>query len=78
MYVKAFTRAVAIVPHASTNIVEFTSGILVGVAGDVAVVFQDDSVAIFKCIAGQILPVCAKRVNAVGTTATNLVALYYA
>lgn len=50
--------------------------IYVGGAGTVAVVFQDGTVGAFTCIAGQILPVAAKRVNSTGTAATLLLALY--
>ena len=52
------------------------SAIYVGGAGIVVVVFQDDSTASFTCIAGQILPVKAKRVNSTNTTATLMIALY--
>lgn len=50
--------------------------IYIGGAGTVTVVFQDDTAIQFTCIAGQILPVKAKRVNATGTAATLLKALY--
>lgn len=51
--------------------------IFVGGAGVVAVVFQDNSVQNFTCVAGEILPVKARRVNSTNTTATLLQALYY-
>lgn len=50
--------------------------IYVGGAGVVAVVFADGSVVNFTCVAGEILPVMAIRVNSTNTTATLLVALY--
>jgi hypothetical protein len=78
-----YTKAVAITP---SDTVDFGAGtspeevlcraIYVGGAGVVAVVFQDGSVVNFTCIAGQILPVRAKRVNNTNTTATLMVALY--
>lgn len=69
--------AVAITPHASTNIPNGpVDAVYVGGAGVVAAVFNDDSVVNFTCVAGQILPIRAKRVNAINTTATLLVALY--
>lgn len=77
-----YTKAVAITKSDTANFSKqgtsdnLTSAIYVGGAGDVAVVFQDDSVVVFTCIAGQILPVKAKRVNSTGTTATAMVALY--
>ena len=53
-----------------------TTGIYVGGAGVVAVVFQDGSVVNFTCVAGQVLEVAARRVNSTNTTATLLVAMY--
>lgn len=76
-----YTKAVAIT---ASNTVDFlnqgtadgcTSAIFVGSAGTVPVVFQDGSVVTFTCVAGQILPVKAKRVNT-GGSASALIALY--
>ena len=53
-----------------------TDAIYVGGAGVVPVVFLDGSVVNFTCIAGQVLPVKARRINATNLTATTLVALY--
>ena len=53
-----------------------TDAIYIGGAGTLAVVQENDAVATFTCVAGQTLPVKAKRVNATGTTATLLNALY--
>lgn len=50
--------------------------IFVGGAGVVVAVMQDDSAVSFTCVAGQVLPVKAKRVNSTTTTATLMVALY--
>lgn len=52
------------------------SAIYVGGAGIVAAVMDDDSVVQFTCIAGQVLPINAKRVNSTNTTATLMVALF--
>jgi hypothetical protein len=54
----------------------FTDAIYIGGAGTVTVVFEDDTTAAFTCVAGQILPVKAKRVNATGTAATLLLAMF--
>lgn len=76
-----YSKAVIIVPSATVNfkkqgtVDDLTSAIYVGGAGIVDVVFQDDTVVSFTCVAGQILPVKAKRVNAT-STATLMVALY--
>lgn len=66
----------AVVPHASTN---FTGGearaLYIGVSGDVVVVSPSDQVVTFKAVPVGVLPVRCKRVNAVNTTATDMVAL---
>jgi hypothetical protein len=53
-----------------------TDAIYVGGAGIVVVVWQNDTTSNFTAIAGEILPVKAKRVNSTTTTATLMVALY--
>jgi hypothetical protein len=69
--------AVAITPHDSTNFAQGpVDAIYVGGAGVVQAVLSNDTVVAFTCVAGQILPVRAKRVNNTSTTATLLVALY--
>ncbi len=69
-------HAEVIVPHASTNFSREAQGIWVGGVGDVAVVLPSDDVVIFLAVpSGTLLPVRAKRVNAVGTDATSMVAM---
>ncbi|MEG3124801.1 spike base protein, RCAP_Rcc01079 family [Sphingomonas sp. GB1N7] len=70
-------RAAAITPN-DTNIISTTRAILIGGAGDLAVLFADDtaSVVLKGLVAGSILPIRVQKVLATGTTATNLVALY--
>jgi hypothetical protein len=54
-----------------------TAGVLVGGAGDVAAVMTNNrAVTLTGLPAGAWVPIKAKRINATGTTATNLVALY--
>lgn len=77
---KPFTKAVAITPGTTDFVKENTSdglpsAIYVGGAGTVPVVFQDGTVITFTCIAAQILPVKARRINS-GGSATLLIALY--
>lgn len=55
----------------------FCDAIYVGGAGIVVAILQDNSAVQFTCVAGQILPVKAKRVNSTTTTATLMVALYH-
>lgn len=56
-----------------------TRGLYVGTGGDVVVVpaFNSTAPVTFKNVpSGTVLPVVAQRVNATGTTATDIVALY--
>lgn len=55
-----------------------TGGIWVGATGDVAAVMPNSTVAVVLAAvpAGSWLPIAAMRINATGTTATGLVALY--
>lgn len=68
----------AITPSDSTDFAEgVCRGIYVGVAGDVVAVDKAGNATTFKnAIAGSILPIEAKRVNATNTSASDLVALY--
>lgn len=50
--------------------------IYVGGAGIVVAVAEDGSTCAFTCVAGQILPIKARRVNSTTTSATLMVALY--
>ena len=73
-----YNHAIPIVP---SNTVEIsgrpTDAIWVGGAGVVVVVFGDSDVPRnFTCVAGQLLPLRVKRVNATGTTATLMQALF--
>jgi hypothetical protein len=73
--------AVAAFPIVKSDTVNFTQGpcraIRIGGAGDVNVVFIDDTTCIFPaCLAGETIAVNAKRVNSASTTATLMVAMY--
>lgn len=50
--------------------------IYVGGAGIVVAVLEDGSKPQFTCVAGQVLPVQAKRIDSTNTTATLTYALY--
>lgn len=67
----------AITPSDTVDITRPTNAILIGGTGDVAAVMQNGSVVTLKTLpAGACVPIACRRVNATGTTATNLVALY--
>lgn len=80
----AFSRAIAITKSDTANFDGSTTtakaalcdSIYVGGAGIVVAVLQDDSTVNFTCVAGQVLPIRAKRVNSTTTSATLMVALY--
>lgn len=56
---------------------EMCRALYVGGAGDVAAVRQDGTAVVFSAVpAGSILPIRCRRVNATGTTATNIDALF--
>lgn len=68
----------AVTPNDSTD---FTLGtcraLYVGGAGDVSIVdLGGETVVFVGALAGSVLPIQTARVNATGTTATNIVALY--
>jgi len=53
----------------------FSRRIYVGVAGDVSLVTKAGTTLLYKnCVAGSYIGCRAKKVNASGTTATNLIA----
>ena len=70
-------EAEAITPHASDSFSTTARAIYIGVAGDVVIVTPSGAPILFKnAVAGSIIPVRCIRVNAVNTTATNMVALF--
>ena len=73
---KPSAAAVAIVPSNTVNISAPTRGIYVGVSGDVTAVVGGTAILFTSVPPGMILPVVATRVNATGTTATGLIALF--
>lgn len=68
--------AIAVTPHDSTNFGGVARALYVGGAGNVVVVFVNDTTGTFVGVpAGAVLPVLCKRVNSTNTTATNILAL---
>lgn len=69
--------AAAVTPHDSTNFSSMTRALYVGVTGNVTVVMKSGAVVLFSAVpVGTILPVRCSRVNATGTTASGIVALF--
>lgn len=70
-------RFAAITPHASNDLGFVSRAVYVGGAGDIAAVDVDNNPVVFKAVpAGTLLPIRVRRINAVNTTATSLVALW--
>jgi hypothetical protein len=62
---------------AANNFATITRGLYVGGAGNAVVVMQDGTqLTLNGLVVGSIYALRLKRVNATGTTATNLVGLY--
>jgi hypothetical protein len=74
-----YNRIKAITTSDTVNLPDgVCDAILVNGAGNVVVVLENDETAtITGVVAGTILPLTVKRVNATSTTATNMYALYY-
>ncbi|MBS2015192.1 MAG: hypothetical protein JST00_20050 [Deltaproteobacteria bacterium] len=69
--------AATVVPSDSTVLDPPTRGLFVGGAGNVSIeTFAGSTVTFTGVLAGQILPVVARKVRSSGTTATNIVALF--
>lgn len=66
-----------ITPHDTTDLAVLPRAIYVGQSGDISVRFSGGQTVLFvNAQAGSFLPVRASGVNATGTTAANLIALW--
>ena len=69
--------AAAISPSDTTNLARVTRGVYIGGSGNVSSLMADGSTVVFVgAQSGSVLPIRVQRINAAGTTATNLLALY--
>lgn len=67
----------AVTPSDATDLTRFTRALYIGVGGNVVCVdFLNNVVTFVGVTAGSVLPIRVARVNATGTTATSIVALY--
>lgn len=71
-----YNDAVAITTSDTVNLPRPADALWVGGAGIVVAVLQNGKTVNCTCVAGSLLPLRVKRVNATSTTATLLVALY--
>jgi hypothetical protein len=75
--VQSYTDWRPITPSDTVDLPKLTRAIYVGGAGDVAAVLSNgDMPGAFKAVPVGWLPITVRRINATGTTATNLMALY--
>ncbi|WP_342045905.1 spike base protein, RCAP_Rcc01079 family [Bacillus sp. OTU530] len=72
------TDAAAVTPNDAADLAKIpTKGIYIGVTGDVKVTLSSGNTVTFTALAsGTIHPIAVKRVWAIGTTATNILAVY--
>ena len=69
--------AVAVTPHDSTNFAEGTAKALyVGTSGNITLITAAGKTALFANVPIGFFPVQCSRVNATGTAATDILALY--
>ena len=68
--------AAAVTPSDSVNLTGTTRGVYVGGTGNVTAVINSTAITFTAVPVGTILPIAATRINATGTTATNMVALF--
>ena len=71
-----YNDAAAITPSDTVDLPRLTDALWVGGAGIVVAVLQNGRTVNFTTVAGSLLPLRVKRVNATSTTATLLNALY--
>jgi hypothetical protein len=72
-----FNQWPSITPSDTVDLPKVTHAIWVGGTGDVAAVNQSGIVQVITAVpAGSWLPLAVKRINATGTTATAILALY--
>lgn len=71
----------AVVTPSDTNFLTNPGTLYVGVSGDLTVIHQDDyagtpTPVLYKSVPVGFFPVAVRRVNATGTTATNIIVNY--
>lgn len=71
-----FKNAIAITPHDTTLIAQQVASIYVAGAGTITVLTANNQVVQFTAVAGGVIPIQIKRVNATGTAATGIVGLW--
>lgn len=65
-----------VTPSDTVNLAKPARSLYIGTTGNVAVVFEDNTVVTFTSVPVGMLHVQAKRVNSTNTTASNIVAVF--
>lgn len=68
-------NATAVTTSDTNDLAVVTRALYIGVSGDVVAIVGGNSVT-FKAVPVGYLPVCASRIKATGTRATNIIALW--
>ena len=70
------SNAAQVTPSDSVDLTYVSRAVFIGAAGTLSVEMHGGGTVSFDAYAGMILPIRATRVNATGTTATGIVALW--
>ncbi|MNC70065.1 hypothetical protein D3C75_1208370 [compost metagenome] len=76
-----YQGAITVTPSDTVNLIfkngtPYGKAVYVGGTGDISALMADGTTAIFKAVPVGTIYIGVQRINATGTTATNLVALY--
>ncbi len=72
-----YRHAAAVTPSDIVDLSNVSRAIYVGGAGNIALITeQGETVTLIGVTVGSVIRICASRIKAAGTTATNLVALW--
>lgn len=72
---RPFSQGIAITTSDTVNLAKATKAVYVGGAGNIRAIMGGAEVNFIAVPVGTVLTISATRINATGTTATNLVAL---
>jgi hypothetical protein len=77
LLLKSFTGGAAVTPADGSNLTRSAYALYIGTTGDVKVDTVGGDTITFSSVPVGILDVACKRVYSTGTTASNILALYY-
>lgn len=74
--IQTYSRWVTVTPSDTVDLPQMTQALFIGGAGDLAAVQQNGVAGVIPSVPAGWMPIACKRINATGTTATKIVALY--